>query len=329
MWVRELMEKSDVEIKIEELKRLRDNLDKAIKDAETRKKEVEAFLKGLVEIANTSSDKEKGVVAAKTISEVVSASNAGDIKRIDVSKKIVTGVTKVDDLLLGGIPITSNVVLFGPPFSAKEALANNFVVRSLKENIPIVIVSADRDLRQIKADIARTMGSDLASVDSYEDTGILRFIDMYSKSIQIQSPSKNAIVIDGITNISALLKSMETVEADILKTYPYYRLLFISLTAFIPQFEEKIFMRFTQQFTQKRRSNPSVSMYLLEEGLFDQKIYETISYVMDGTIEFRIANSKQYLRVSGLSNVRTREWIEVYQRNNSFDLGSFSLERVR
>lgn len=323
------MEKSDADIRIEELKKLRNELDKAIKAAETRVKEVEIYLKGISEISKATSEKEKGIAAAKALSEAANVSSPADIKKIDISKKIMTGVTKVDDLLLGGVPITSNVVLFGAPFSAKETLAYNFVARSFKENIPIVIVSADRDLRQIKAEIARTMGSDLATVDSYEESGILRFIDLYSRSIQIQSPSKSAIVIDSITNLSALLKSMETLEAELLKTYPYYRLLFISLTAFIPQFEEKIFMRFTQQFTQKRRSNPSVSMYLLEEGLFDHKIYETISYIMDGTIEFKISNSKQYLRVSGLSNVRTREWIEVYPRNNTFDLGSFSLERVR
>ena len=323
------MEKNEVDNRIEELRKLRDALEKTIKDAEIKRNEVDIYLKGLSNIAKANSDKEKADAASRTISEAAAVPQVAEIRKIDTSRKIMTGVSKVDDLLLGGVPLTSNIVLFGAPFSAKETLAYNFVVRSFKENIPIVIISADRDLRQIKSEIARIMGSDLSAVDSYEDKGILRFIDIYSRSIQIQSPSRNAIVIDSITNLSALLKAMETLEAEILKTYPYYRLLFISLTAFIPQFDEKIFMTFSQQFTQKRRSNPSVSMYLLEEGLFDQKIYETISYIMDGTIEFRIVNSKQYLRVSGLSNVRTREWIEVYSRNTSFDLGSFSLERVR
>ena len=50
---------------------------------------------------------------------------------------------------------------------------------------------------------------------------------------------------------------------------------------------------------------------------------------MDGTIEFKIVNTKQYVKVVGLSNARTREWVEVYNRGETFDLGSFSLERVR
>ncbi len=322
------MEKSEPEVKIDDLKKILNDLDKAIREAEERKKQVEIYLKSLVEIGKAQNAKEKAEIAEKAIDSSQDVQVPGVIK-IDKSRKVLTGVTKVDDLLLGGIPMTSNIVLFGPPFSSKEVLAYNFVARSFKENIPVVIVSADRDLRQIKAEIARIMGSDLASIDSYEESGLLRFIDIYSRSIQIPSPSKNSIVIDNITNLSALIKSMESLEMEILRTYPYYRLLFISLTAFIPQFDEKIFMRFSQQFTQKRRSNPCVSLYLLEEGLFDQKIYETISYIMDGTIEFKISNSKQYIRVSGLSNVRTREWIEVYSRNTSFDLGSFSLERVR
>jgi KaiC/GvpD/RAD55 family RecA-like ATPase len=317
------MESSEINNKIGELQILKKELERTIKSAEEKKKEVEILLQGLIKVVSTPTPQLQSDEAKKVISET---------KAVTVSRtnmKLSTGVPKVDELLLGGVNLPSNIVLFGAPFTSKEVLANNFMANSIKENIPIMIVSADRDLTQIKFDIAKSLNVTEEIVDGYEEDGLIRFIDVYSKSIQSSSPSKRAVVIDSISNLSVLLKSTETIEQEILKTYPYYRLMFISLTAFIPQFDEKLFMKFTQQFTQKRKANRCIGMYLLEDGLFDQRVFETISYIMDGTIEFKIVNAKQYLRVVGLSNTRTREWVEVYNRGQSFDLGSFSLERVR
>ncbi len=328
MLEREQMEKTDLGIKISELQQIKEALDKQIKAAEEKRKEIETLLESMVKIENAKTPEQK-VIMVKSAIEAVKSSETMNIPRVRNDMKISSGIPKVDQMLLGGMPNPSNIVLFGAPFTSKDALGNNFVANSLKENVPVIIVSADRDIDQIKYDIAITMGVDPEIVDGFEDDGLIRFVDIYSKSIQAPSSSKKAIVIDGISNLSLLLKSMESLEADILRSYPYYRMLFISLTAFIPQFEDKITMKFIQQLTQKRKANRCTALYLLEDGLFDQKVSETISYIMDGTIEFKLVNSKQYMRVIGLPNVRTREWVEVYNNNHTFDLGSFSLERVR
>ncbi len=327
MWEKVLMESTDLSLKISELQQIRESLEKQIKLAEEKKKEVESLLQGLVKVENASGtqkteEAKRALELAKPTQSMVST-----VQRTNL--KISSGVPKVDELLLGGVPVPSNIVLFGAPFTSKDILGTNFVANSIKENIPVIIVSADRDISQIKYDTARNLNVEPEVVDGFEDEGLIRFVDIYSKSIQTQSPSKKAIIVDSISNLSVILKSIEVLETEILKTYPYYRMLFISLTAFVPQFEEKVFMKFTQQFTQKRKASRCAALYLLEDGLFDQKVFETISYIMDGTIEFKLVNSRQYLKVVGLPNVRTREWVEVYNKNQTFDLGSFSLERVR
>ncbi len=322
------MESSDLAIKISELQQIKDALDKQIKLAEEKKREIETILEGMVKIEGEKSPEQK-LSVTKSALETIKSADIPNIVHPRSDTKISSGIAKVDELLLGGMPMPSNIVLFGAPFTSKDTLGNNFVANSLRENIPVVIISADRDIGQIKYEIARNMGVEPDLIDGFEDDGVLRFIDIYSRSIQSQSSSKKAVVIDAISNLSLLLKSVETIESDILKSYPYYRMLFISLTAFIPQFEERVFMKFTQQFTQKRKANRCTALYLLEDGLFDQKVFETISYIMDGTIEFKLVNSRQYVKIIGLPNVRTREWVEVYNKNHTFDLGSFSLERVR
>ncbi|MHB1439888.1 MAG: RAD55 family ATPase [Cuniculiplasma sp.] len=317
------MESSEIATKINELQQLKDSLEKTIKAAEEKKREIETMLQGLIKVDSAQTPQ----VRIEEAKKIIASSREPVPHR--TNRKLSTGVTKIDELLLGGLPLPSNIVLFGAPFTSKDLLASNFMANSLKENIPVVILTADKDINQIKYEISRSLNVDPDVVEGFEDEGMIRFVDVYSKSIQSQSTSKKAVVIDSITNLSLILKSVEIIEQDILKSYPYYRLVFISLTAFVPQFDEKVFMKFTQQFTQKRKANNCSALYMLEDGLFDQKVFETISYIMDGTIEFKIVNSKQYVKVVGLSNARTREWVEVYNRGETFDLGSFSLERVR
>ena len=88
--------------------------------------------------------------------------------------------------------------------------------------------------------------------------------------------------------------------AEIRQNHPFYRLLFSSLTTYVTLLEDRTFIRFTQQFSQKRKSENAVSLFLLEEGLFEKRVYEAISYLMDGAVEFRMGSTRNFLSVMGL-----------------------------
>ncbi|QRF75526.1 circadian clock protein KaiC [Thermoplasmatales archaeon] len=239
--------------------------------------------------------------------------------------RISTGIKKFDDLAYGGLQPGTNLVLYGPPFSEKYIMAYNFIARSLDEDIPIIVVTADKNIREIMYEV----GKITEKINGSEQRGMLRFIDVYSKSIQIESASRYAMTLDSPMNISALMKAVDQIAAEIKKTHPYYRLLFSSLTTYVTLLEDKTFIRFTQQFSQKRKSENAVSMFLLEEGLFEKRVYEAISYLMDGAVEFRMGSTRNFLRVMGLGKTRSREWIDIYPEEHGFNLGSFSLEKVR
>ena len=240
-------------------------------------------------------------------------------------RKVSMGNEKIDELLTGGIRVGSGVVLIGPPFSGKYVLAWNFVAQSLKESIPVVIVTTDKDINEIKYQV----GKIYPAVDEAEVNGLLKFIDIYSRSIQSQSPSKYATVIDSITNISSLLKNTDQIGTEIRKNHPYYRLLFTSLTSYATELDEKLLLKFVQQFSQKRKSENCISLYLMEAAVFDKKLIEAVAYLVDGIIEFKNEASKSFLKVTGLGNARSRDWIEIYTNDTSFDLGSFTLEKIR
>lgn len=313
---------------LEELKKIYENLNRLIEIATIKMREVNRLLQNQQGGHETDfAPKERltqqinptMALRAQRVSEVTPTSNPTTIRRIS------TGVEKMDDLLVGGLRTASNVLLAGPPYSTKNTLAWNFIARSLKEKTPAIVVTTDRDIEEIKYELSRISGN----VQEAEDIGILKFIDVYSKSIQSESRSPHAIVIENIINVSALMKAVDTVATEMRSKYPYYRLLFTSLTTYLNELDEKIMLRFVQQFVQKRKSENAAAFYLIESSLFDKRVIESISYFMDGSIEFKKDAAKSYLKVEGLGNVRSREWIEIYPIETSFDLGAFTLEKIK
>ena len=240
-------------------------------------------------------------------------------------EKLLVGIEKLDDLLGGGLRTSSNVLLVGPPYSGKDILAWNFIARSLQDKIPVMIITTDKSINDIKLEISRIY----PDVENAEAAGLLRFIDVYSRSIQTQTQSQYAVTIDNLINVSSLMKATDSISSQFLATKPYYRLVFTSLTSYLNELDEKIYIKFIQQFAQKRKSEYCTSLYLLEAGLFDKKVVDAITYLMDGSITFKSEGSKIYLRVEGLGTVRSRDWVEVFLHETTFELGAFTLEKIR
>ena len=235
-----------------------------------------------------------------------------------------TGISKVDDLLRGGYPVPSNIVLNGPPFSSKEIFASQFITKSIAENYPIIVLTLDREPSSIMSAIG-----DPAMVDQWQKSGILTVIDAYSRFVQVEPMAASAVVIDGSSNISNFMKSIDSVCSRIISQAGKYRMVVYSLTGLMTQTDEKTFIRSLQHLSQRRKVEGSVSLYLLEDGIFERKIYENVNYFMDISLEFRIEATTEYLRVRGLPSARTREWVEIIRNGGSVDLGSFDLKRVR
>ena len=244
---------------------------------------------------------------------------------MDRPEKLRTGIEKLDDLLSGGIRLSSNVLLVGPPYSGKDTLAWNFVGQSLREKIPVAVITTDKSINDLKMEISKIY----PDVNAAEASGYIKFIDVYSKSIQSQTQSQYAVTIDTVINVSSLLKAMDTIVSQFANIAPFYRLVFTSLTTYVSEIDEKVLMKFVQQFAQKRKSDGGTSLYLIESGLFDKKVIEALSYHMDGSITFRTDASKLFLRVEGLGSVRSRDWVEVFPSENTFELGAFTLEKIR
>lgn len=245
---------------------------------------------------------------------------------IDSIGKVGSGIARLDDLMIGGFPASSNILLSGPPYSSKLLVANQFIANSLYSGSPTIIVSLDRDIRILRESL-ETLG---VNVQAYEQKGMLKFVDAYSRNIQMESNDNKAAIIENAGNMSLFLKTMDSLCSSMVSTMGRYRMVFFSLTAWITQSsDDKNFTRALQHFSQRRKMEKATTLYLIEDGIFDKSLYENMNYFMDGSLEFRNEGSAEYLRVRGLRNVRSRDWIEVTNNGNNLSLGSFELKRIR
>ncbi|MDS0256159.1 RAD55 family ATPase [Thermoplasmatales archaeon AK] len=238
--------------------------------------------------------------------------------------KASTGIDKLDLLLDGGLPVPSNVVIKGAPYSSKFTISSNFIAKSLYSGYPVVLFLIDRDWGSLRRDLQK-IGS---PVDTFLDSGMLRVLDAFSQSVQIEA-DKRLVQIEAPSNISNFLKFADQHCTSVKNAFGTYRCAVISLTGWIASADPKLLSRSIQHFSQRRKIDGATSIYLLDSGIYEESVYEEINYFMDGVIELNNQENTEYLRVRGIRDVRTREWVDIRPAGNTIDLGSFNIKRIK
>ena len=88
--------------------------------------------------------------------------------------------------------------------------------------------------------------------------------------------------------------------------------------------------RFLQTLTSRCKRAGATALYVMDRGMFSEAEVQTLKHLMNGVIEFKTEDLKNYLRVEGIGDVRTRGWIEYGHTTNSITLiGSFAVDHIR
>ncbi len=289
----------------DEIKRREEELKIKEKYLQAKERELEAKMKGLVE------------------EEVAMAEE--EIKAEIAEKKVRTGTRRLDDLLYGGFPIGSNILIYGPPYSKKEVLIYSFVAEGLRKGVPAIWVLTDKTVEDIRSDMRYV----LPAYSQYEEMGFVHYIDAYSRSIGDTQEIEGVIYLDSQVDVEGIGRAVDQLASRIKEKIRYYRLAFMSLSTVMAYLEQQSLLKFLQPFTTKRKRDEAVSLYVLEKGLHGESEIQMVGYLMDGMIEFKIEAHKTYLTVHGVTEVQSRNWIEVTATRSGLTLGSFSLGHIR
>jgi|GEM_PF-356996 len=240
-------------------------------------------------------------------------------------EKIKTGTVRLDDLLLGGIPFGSNVLIYGPPFTGKEVLVSVFIAEGLKKGVPAVWILTEKSPKEIREEMTFVV----SGYEEYEKLGLVHYVDAYSRSMGDDSQDPYTDYIESPTDYESIQKAVETVTTQFKKKHKYYRVAFRSISTLIAYLDPATVFRFLSPVVGRRKRDGAVGMFTIEKGVHGEQEIQMIGSLMDGMIEFKIENLNTFLSVRGICDVQSRAYIRYSSTKVGVTIGSFSLDHIR
>ncbi len=253
-------------------------------------------------------------------------SHSEEERAIEVKQeKVKTGNPRLDDLLMGGIPFGSNVLIYGPPFVSKEVLIDQFVAEGLKKGVPCVWVLTDKTAK----DIREEMSGLISGYEEYEVLGLVKYIDSYSKTTGDVTDDKSTIYIEKPTDLDKISEELENLAKEFKEKHEYYRLAFRSVSTIVAYSDSNAAFRFLSPLCGKRKRDKAVSLFSIEKGMHSEQDIQMLGSIMDGMIDFKVDQLKTYFSVKGITDVQSRNYIKYSASRHGLSIGSFALDHIK
>lgn len=299
-----------------ELKKRLEDLKTEIQRKEEEIRAKERYLNGKMEELRR---REQGI-----IEEEISAREQDRAFEVQQAK-VKTGNPRLDDLLLGGVPFGSNILIHGPPFVGKEVMVNQFMAEGLKKGVPVIWIITDRT----PEDIREEMRYVLSGYEEYEKLGLVKYVDMYSRSMGETTEDQYTVYIDEPTDHEKLMENVERIAKEFKEKHEYYRLAFRSISTLIAYSDPNTAFRFLSPFCGRRKRDRAVSFFTIEKGVHGQQEIQMLGSIMDGMVDFKVDQLITFFSVSGISDVQSRAYIRYTSSKRGLTIGSFSLDHIR
>ncbi len=185
----------------------------------------------------------------------------------------------ISDLVKFGQLTQVSYMLVGPLGSGKTTYAEAFLAEGLEQGFPAVFVTTDVSPRVIRNDMSRHGWQ----VEEYEKKGKMVFIDGYSERMGAPrtGSARSLAKVDDISELGIVL-------SEVLEQFVVARVAVDSLSTLILHSTRGTMPRAVQRLSGRVTQSSHSIMYVLEEGVHDDKVYATFSYIADAVLRFRI-----------------------------------------
>lgn len=243
-----------------------------------------------------------------------------------MSARHATGVRRLDDLLQGGLPDRSHTLLYGPKFLGKEVLAREFFLEGLRRGEPGLMVTTDACCEDLRASMAAAE----PRFPGFEQAGLVRFVDTYSRAIGLEGGPRHATFVDSAVDLNAVAAAVHEAAADLAREHRSHRLVFDSLSTLITYTNAAAVFRFLQVLGGRTRRAGATGLVLLDQGMHAEADVVTLKHLTDGVIEVRNGTGKSLLHLEGLGVTENIGWVEYRFGEAAFEItGSFAAGRIR
>jgi KaiC/GvpD/RAD55 family RecA-like ATPase len=218
--------------------------------------------------------------------------------------KSATGVARLDKILTGGFPENSTILLRGSPGTGKSTLCQQFLTSGLKSSQPAIYITLDTAPAEIVDNMKRFGG-----IREYVKSSMMIFLDAYSWKVGGGKDEEWKRVLQGGLDIN----SLNVMLSEILKklSEKEKRSVFDSVSTLLLYIPSDLVVRFIPILIAKCKQARSTQILIIEEGVHDEEIVNTLSYLSDGVIEMKMEGPKRYMRMSKMRGTScSHDWLE-------------------
>ncbi|MEA1944772.1 MAG: recombinase RecA [Euryarchaeota archaeon] len=205
------------------------------------------------------------------------------------------GISRLDELI-GDIRGGTNIVMIGPPMSGKDDIINIIAYHGLINNNAAVIVST------------REPGNNVLEWFGHHDTNIpmdhIGIVDCVTRTLGFGAPDTENIKMASspvdLTGIGVKISQFFEhfwMDLQLRET----RLCINSLSTILMYSNLPTVFRFLHVFTGRIKAANALGVYVIEEGMHDDKTIVTLKQLFDGMIEIREGEAGYQIRVVGLT----------------------------
>ncbi len=185
----------------------------------------------------------------------------------------------IGDLVDFGQLTQLSYMLLGPLGSGKTTYAEAFLSEGLALGFPAVFVTTDVSPRVIRNDMSRYGWN----IEEYEKEGKFVFIDGYSERMGAPRTG-NARSLSKVDDVSEL----GIVLTEVLENLVVARIVIDSLSTLILHSNPETMPRAIQRISGRIKQGSHSIMFILEDGVHEDKTYATFSYLADAVLRFKI-----------------------------------------
>ncbi|MFC1905728.1 response regulator [Chloroflexota bacterium] len=222
------------------------------------------------------------------------------------------GVPSLDDVLGGGIPLGSNVLIVGETGSGKSTLGRRFITGGLDNSERCMVITLDDDPLMIRNSLDNKLCT--GRLTQYEKDNYFRIVDSYSWNRGVVR-GEEKFAVSGIIDLNQLAALISDAGAELGQNTAEKlggRRIVDSISSLFINFELVIVQRFLAQLARTASGYGGVSsLFILEEGSVSERELNNIKYLMDAVIELKLQDFHM-ARVSTMKWSKfSREWVSI------------------
>jgi len=224
-----------------------------------------------------------------------------------------TGGAKLDELLGGGFPIRSKVIVQGPAFIGKDLLMAQFVAEGIRSGAPAIVVLTQGTTSQIRKKIVEMD----PKLEEHEKMGLVSYIDCYTNTAGLVGKNPFAVYLNGVGDLDQVVNAIERFQRGYSEKYFYNRIVFDSLSSVLRAHDINRTLSFLNNINAKVTAYNSSALFDIAGGIHQPSDINALESLMDGVVNMKEDRGKHLLAVKGLANIKSREWLE-YSYNERF-----------